>query len=211
MGSIILGIIFLLVCYIGIGLYHIWPYLLVGVGVSAAILVILYFALGKKKCPYCDREYRVFTNKVCPHCDDIDFKNIVTVDIVDCEETYRIEEREEFDIVMSDFLTRMDGWQHYETKTVEYEVPNGYEYTFVIHYNNGSQETRVYHESSNFAQRLISINESSSTSFQNDVADSISRLVTALAKMAEQEENDEEDETGVIKDIPLKDFSYLPI
>ena len=206
MGSIILGIIFLLVCYIGIGLYHIWPYLLVGAGVSAAILVILYFALGKKKCPYCDREYRVFTNKVCPHCDDIDFKNIVTVDIVDCEETYRIEEERK---IVSSYV--MDGVEHVGYETVRHHIPNGYEYTFVIHYNNGSQETRVYHESSNFAQRLISINESSSSDFQKDVADSISRFVTALAKMAEQEEVDEEDETGVIKDIPLKDLSYLPI
>lgn len=97
----------------------------------------------------------------------IEFKNIETVDIINTEMTYRIEEREEFDIVMTNFLTEQDGWQHYETKTVEYEVPNGYEYTFLIYYKNGSKETRVYHESSNFAQRLISISENSSLQKNN--------------------------------------------
>ena len=90
---------------------------------------------------------------------DIDFGNIKEVDIACREMTYRIEEREEFDIVMTNFLTEQDGWQHYETKTVEHEVPNGYEYTFLIYYKNGRKEMRVYHESSPMADMLIEISE----------------------------------------------------
>lgn len=90
---------------------------------------------------------------------EIDFGNIQEVDIACREMTYRIEEREEFDIVMTNFLTEQDGWQHYETKTVEYEVPNGYEYTFLIYYKNGRKEMRVYHESSPMADMLIEISE----------------------------------------------------
>ena len=60
--------------------------------------------------------------------EDIDWGNIEYVTL-DCTETaYRIEEEEEFDPVMTDFLTRQDGWQHYETKTVEYEVEDGENY-----------------------------------------------------------------------------------
>lgn len=207
MGSIILGIIFLLICYLGIGLYYSWPYLLIGAGVVALILIILYLTVGKRECKYCGRKYNTLSNKPCPSCDGMDFKNIETVDIINCEMTYRIETEEEFDPVMTNFLTEQDGWQHYETKTVEYEVENGYEYTFLIYYKNGSKETRVYHESSNFAQRLISISENSS--LQKNIADSFTRLATTLEKLAEQES--EEDETVVIEDIPLKDFSYMPI
>ncbi len=90
---------------------------------------------------------------------EIDFGNIQEVDISCREMTYRIEEREEFDIVMTNFLTEQDGWQHYETKTVEYEVPDGYEYTFLIYYKNGRKEMRVYHESSPMADMLIEISE----------------------------------------------------
>ena len=90
---------------------------------------------------------------------EIDFGNIQEVDIAFREMTYRIEEREEFDIVMTNFLTEQEGWQHYETKTVEYEVPDGYEYTFLIYYKNGRKEMRVYHESSPIADMLIEISE----------------------------------------------------
>ena len=90
---------------------------------------------------------------------EIDFGNIQEVDIACREMTYRIEEREEFDIVMTNFLTEQDDWQHYETKTVEYEVPDGYEYTFLIYYKNGRKEMRVYHESSPIADRLIGISD----------------------------------------------------
>ena len=90
---------------------------------------------------------------------EIDFGNIQEVDIACKEMTYRIEEREEFDIVMTNFLTEQDGWQHYETKTVEYEVPDGYEYTFLIYYKDGRREMRIYHESVDIAERLIEISE----------------------------------------------------
>ena len=99
--------------------------------------------------------------KVYDSYEDLDFPNIDSVTIVNIEMTYRIETEEEFDPVMTNFLTDMDGWQHYETKTVEYEVENGYEYTFLIHYTNGKSISRTYHESHPTAQRLLEIEEES--------------------------------------------------
>ena len=99
--------------------------------------------------------------KVYNSYEDLDFANIDSVTIVNTEMTYRIETEEEFDPVMTNFLTDMDGWQHYETKTVEYEVENGYEYTFLIHYTNGKSISRTYHESHPTAQRLLEIEEES--------------------------------------------------
>ena len=95
------------------------------------------------------------SNKNSFYYDDIDFENIDYVTIVNTEMTYCTETEKEFDPVMTNFLTDMDGWQHYETKTVEYEVENGYEYTFLIYYINGESISRTYHESHPNAQRLL--------------------------------------------------------
>lgn len=87
--------------------------------------------------------------------ENIDFHNIKSVTL-DCTETaYRIETEEEFDPVMTDFLTRQDGWQHYETKTVEYEVENGLNYCFTIRYKNGTEIYRKFHETSWLTERLL--------------------------------------------------------
>jgi hypothetical protein len=87
--------------------------------------------------------------------EDIDWGNIEYVTF-DCTETaYRIEEEEEFDPVMTDFLTRQDGWQHYETKTVEYEVEDGENYCFTIRYKNGTEIYRKFHEDSYLTKRLL--------------------------------------------------------
>lgn len=162
MSSIILGMIILLVCYVGIGLYYSWRYILLGAGIIIGIYIILFFTVGKKICPYCGKKYYTLSKKPCPECGGIDFGNIETVDILCREMTYRIEEEEEFDIVKTDFLTRMDGWQHYETTTIEHKVPNGYEYTFLVCYLNGKEEKRKIHESSPLAKRLIEISGRSS-------------------------------------------------
>lgn len=106
-------------------------------------------------CPYCGTKYFSITKKRCPTCDDIDFDNIEMIYLADAETAYRIETEEEFDIVMSNYLTELDGWQHYETKTVEYEVQDGENYTFVIIYKNKRREYRKYHSSSEFANRLL--------------------------------------------------------
>ena len=87
--------------------------------------------------------------------ENIDFNNVqcVTLDFV--EPAYRTETEEEFDAVATDFLTRQDGWQHYETKTVEYEVEDGENYCFTITFKNGSKIYRKFHESSEIAQKLL--------------------------------------------------------
>ena len=87
--------------------------------------------------------------------EDIDFANIKYVTLDYTETAYRIEEEEEFDPVMTDFLTQQDGWQHYETKTVQYEVENGENYCFTIGYKNGTVIHRKFHEDSSLTQRLM--------------------------------------------------------
>ncbi|MBQ1263743.1 MAG: hypothetical protein IIX89_05595, partial [Oscillospiraceae bacterium] len=51
--------------------------------------------------------------------EDIDFNNIKYVTLDYTETAYRIETEEEFDVVASYSLSKADGWQHYETQTVE--------------------------------------------------------------------------------------------
>jgi hypothetical protein len=109
----------------------------------------------KTICPLCGNKYFGFAGRRCPNCDDIDFKKIQEVSIVDAEMTHRIETEEEFDLIMSTYLTELDGWQHYETKTIEYEVPDGYELTFLIIYEGGRREFRKYHSSSPHTLKLI--------------------------------------------------------
>ena len=109
----------------------------------------------KKVCPYCGSKYFAFLQDRCPNCDDIDFDNIDMIHLSDSEQAYRTETREEFDIVTSTYLTDLDGWPHYETETVEYEVPNGENYTFVIIYKDGKHIIRKYHCSSPFAKKLL--------------------------------------------------------
>lgn len=63
----------------------------------------------KKICPYCGSKCFAFLQNRCPNCDDMDFKNIDMVYLADAETAYRIETREEFDIVATNFLTALDG------------------------------------------------------------------------------------------------------
>lgn len=131
-----------------------------------------------KKCKYCGKEYSNFNNIHCPYCDDIDFSNIDSVTVTNTEMTYRTETEEEFDPVMTNFLTDMDGWQHYETKTVEYQVENGYAITFLIYYTDGSSVTKTYHESHPIAQRLQGISENHNvyTDFEENLRKAIEIL-----------------------------------
>lgn len=160
------------------------PYIMIGL-IVVVVCFIVFYRLIKKTDP--KQQNTVFGKafidvshgkKQDIKQNGIDFKNIETVDIINTEMTYRIEEREEFDIVMTNFLTEQDGWQHYETKTVEYEVPDGYEYTFSIYYLDGSHEICTYHESSPIAQHLIEISEKSS--LQQNVIDDFNRVAEIL-------------------------------
>ena len=104
-------------------------------------------------CPICGTKY-LSIRRSCPNCDGIDFDNVKSICLANTETAYRTETEEEFDIVMSNYLTELDGWQHYETKTVEYEVPDGEIYTFLIIYKN-KVESRQYHSSSSLAKKLL--------------------------------------------------------
>ncbi len=130
-------------------------------------------------CKYCGKEYSSLRYIHCPYCDDIDFANIDSVTIMNTEMTYRTETQEDFDPVMTNFLTDRDGWQHYETKTIEYEVENGYNITFVIHYTNGLNEWKTYHESHPLAQRLQEISENHNV--YTDFAESLQNTLEILS------------------------------
>ena len=87
--------------------------------------------------------------------ENIHWNNINRVTFDGTEIAYRTVTEEEFDLVMSDFLTQQDGWQHYETKTVEYEVENGLNYCFTIQYKTGTRIHRKFHETSSLTERLL--------------------------------------------------------
>ena len=87
--------------------------------------------------------------------ENIDFPNIASVTFDGVEPAYRIETEEEFDPVRSYSLSKQDGWSHYETKTVEYEVEDGQNYLFTIRYKDGSEIYRKFHETSPLSERLL--------------------------------------------------------
>ena len=87
--------------------------------------------------------------------EDINFDNIAYVTFDGTTQAYRTEIREEFDPELSYFLTQQDGWQHYELKEVEYEVEDGADYLFTIHFKDGSEIYRKFHESSPLTKRLL--------------------------------------------------------
>lgn len=119
-------------------------------------MCVLLFALIETICDTAKekREHRRIV-KEKQRYEDIDFRNIASVTLDGVTTAYRTETEEEFDPVMSDYLTRQDGWQHYETNTVEYEVENGLDYMFTIRYKNGKTIYRKFHESSWLTARLL--------------------------------------------------------
>ena len=114
--------------------------------------------------------------------EEIDWDNIESVTFHGTKIAYRIETREEFDPIMTHYLTQRDGWQHYETKTVEYEVENGENYCFTIRYNNGSEIYREFHESSPLTVRLLKYCLENSPKTLFGVINEIDELVTELER-----------------------------
>lgn len=114
--------------------------------------------------------------------EDIDWGNIELVTL-DCTETaYRIEEEEEFDPVATHFLTQQDGWQHYETKTVEYEVEDGENYCFTIRYKNGTEIYRKFHETSPLTERLLEYCNNASKEVST-VIEAVNNVVSEIGNM----------------------------
>ena len=118
--------------------------------------------------------------------EDIDWDNIECVTLDGTETAYRIETEEEFDPVMSDFLTQQDGWQHYETKTVEHEVEDGENYCFTIKYKNGTEIYRKFHEDSPLKDKLLKYckKDNSDKLFGSlfDTLDEIDAVITKMEK-----------------------------
>ena len=106
--------------------------------------------------------------------EDINWHNIKSVTLDFTATAYRTETEEEFDPLMTDFLTRQDGWAHYETKTVEYEVENGINYYFTIRYKDGTEIYREFHETSPLTARLLKYCE------KDDATNEMTKLAVAL-------------------------------
>lgn len=87
--------------------------------------------------------------------ENIDFNHIAAVTLDGVETAYRTETEEIFDPVSSQFLTEQDGWQHYETKTMEHTVEDGEDYYFTIRYKDGTLVRRKFHSSSPLVERLL--------------------------------------------------------
>ena len=124
--------------------------------------------------------------------EDIDWYNIEYVTLDGTETAYRIEEKEEFDPVMTDFLSRQDGWAHYETETVQYEVEDGENYCFTIRYKNGTEIYRKFHEDSDLTERLLEYCNNNNSNNNGglfgslfDTIDEIDSTVTKLEKVVD--------------------------
>ena len=114
--------------------------------------------------------------------ENIDFYNIDYVTFDGTEPAYRIEVEDEFDPVMTNFLSDMDGWAHYETKEVEYEVPDGENYLFTIRYNDGSEIYRKFHEDSPLAERLLEYCDNQDNELE-DILEEVNDVISDISNM----------------------------
>lgn len=134
--------------------------------------------------------------------EDIDFNNIDFVTLDGTEPAYRTETEEEFDPVMTDFLTRQDGWQHYETKTVEYEVEDGENYLFTIRYKDGTEIYRSFHESSWLTERLLEYCKKRNAEISSAIADVVNaanNVATELGTLFNSQSSDKSYENAFSK------------
>lgn len=126
----------------------------------------------KDTCIFCGHKYSSFWHKNCPHCDDIDFANILYCRIDNTEMTYHIEERLHWKKYY------YDGSFHSLAEPYEVTIQDGLNYTFTIVYsNNKSAENRTYHETSVFCKRLLEKVEN------NSITDSLNEVAEALSNM----------------------------
>lgn len=113
-----------------------------------------HFASLKKTCPYCGHVYSKRMG-ICPRCHDIDFENIINVEIIDENEVYKTEVELVFDPVKSAYLEQMDGHPHFECDEVEKEIYYGKQITFEITYKDESYIERAYFEEDALYKRLM--------------------------------------------------------
>jgi len=123
-------------------------------------------------CFFADTNILHFGTKKCPHCDDIDFANILYCRIDNTEMTYHTEERLHWKKYY------YDGSFHSLAEPHEVTIQDGLNYTFTIVYsNNKPTETRIYHETSVFCKRLLEKAENNPiTNSLNEVAEALSNL-----------------------------------
>lgn len=113
--------------------------------------------------------------------ENIDFENIASVTFDGTMPASRIETEYEFDLVSSVYWTDIDGWAHYETKPVDYEVPDGNDYCFTIRYKDGTEIYRKFHESSPLTERLLTYcNQADISKEVAEVEQALNEVVTEL-------------------------------
>lgn len=128
--------------------------------------------LGKHICTICGKRYFRFFHKRCPHCDDIDFANILYCKIEHSEMTYRTEERYHWEKYY------YDGSFHSLAEPYEVTLENGINYTFIIVYDNDRPvEQRTYHESNPFCKQLLAkVNNNPITESFDETIEAISNI-----------------------------------
>lgn len=115
--------------------------------------------------------------------ENIDFYNIESVTFDGTETAYRTEIREEFDIVKTNFLSDMDGWQHYETSPVEYTIEDGLNYCFTIRYKDGTEIYRKFHESSPLTEELLEYCDKKDAANANyDIVEDLNNVIETIGK-----------------------------
>lgn len=141
--------------------------------------------------------------------ENIDFNNIAYVTLDDIEQAYRIETEEEFDPLATDFLTRQDGWQHYETQTVEYEVPDGSNYCFTIKYKNGQTIYRKFHEGSPLTARLLEYSNKNDNNNYDEIIKAIDDVVDEINLVIDGLGNTIQAENTVTEESPQERFAVI--
>ena len=124
----------------------------------------------KDICTFCGYKYSSFWHKTCPHCDNIDFANILYCRIDNTVMTYHTDERLRWKRYY------YDGSFHSLAEPYEITIQDGLEYTFTVVYSNDKPaEKRTYHETNILCKRLLEIVEN------NPITDSINEVAKALS------------------------------
>lgn len=141
--------------------------------------------------------------------EDIDFNNIEYVTLDGTEQAYRIETEEEFDPVKTAYLTELDGWQHYETETVEYEVEDGANYYFTIKYKNGQTIYRKFHESSPLTARLLEYSNKNDNNNYEEIIKEIDDVIDEINLVIDGLGNTVQVENTVAEESPQERFAVI--
>ena len=139
--SVILAIVLFIADYL-------WLFLLLALFIF--LVYLIFYFCSKTTCPICKTKYAKINHKKCPNCDGIDFNNILFCRIEEVTKKFRKETKYYWEQYY------YDGGPKNLYVSRDYEVFDGFVYTFLIVYKNNQKSIfRTYHESNTFCQRLL--------------------------------------------------------